>query len=87
MVSFNKIMHDFGDVKLHQPLFAEFQYTGDSKITIGNIVTHCGCTSKSYDPETNIVTLGLANDEMGKRQSTVSVGDVTLIIKKNTVSI
>lgn len=83
MISFDKTIHNFGTVVQGDVLKAVFNYTGDTPITEGNIILHCGCTTKSYDPQTKILTLGLSSDVVGFKQSTAQLGDVTLILQAN----
>jgi hypothetical protein len=42
--------HDFGDVKLNNPVTYEFEFTnkGQAFLVISNVVASCGCTVAEY---------------------------------------
>jgi hypothetical protein len=55
-LSFDKIEHDFGNVKAQTPNEAAFKVTntGDKPLVISNVETSCGCTT-SQKPEKPIL--------------------------------
>lgn len=79
--SFNKTTHDFGEVNFGETHYADFQYLGDEKLTSANFRPSCGCTGVTYDTNTKIMRAGLRMDARGTKQTTVSIGGVTIILK------
>lgn len=85
MITFEKTIHNFGTATIGDKLVAHFKYTGDEDLKVTDITTNCSCTSKSYNPVTKVVDLELRNDTVGFRQSTATVGPVTLILQANII--
>lgn len=49
-LKFEKKVHDFGEIKQHEPVRCEFKFTntGNTPVTITKVKPSCGCTTPEY---------------------------------------
>lgn len=49
-LKFEKKVHDFGEIKQHEPVKCEFKFTntGNTPVTITKVKPSCGCTTPDY---------------------------------------
>lgn len=85
MKLFEKTVHDFGTVSKGTKLEAKFKYLGTTPITVGNIVTTCGCTSKAYNALEQEITLTLDSTHVGQKTTNILVLSEILTLKANII--
>lgn len=85
MKNFNKTVHDFGTVTKGTKLEASFIYNGNEPLTINDIQTTCGCTSKKYNSDTKTIYLTLSSDNIGQRMTNIIVKGEVLTLKANII--
>lgn len=85
----DKKEHHFGNVKFNSTHYVEFKYLGNEKLSTDSFIVNCSCTTKSYNKDTQTVTLGLNMNQIGNKISVVTVnfpnGKQDLLLLKATV--
>jgi hypothetical protein len=82
-MALDRLLHDFGDVKLKEDLTADFKST--ESIKDKDITLFCHCLSKKYNPATRILTIIWENDIVGSKQTVVQVKEEMIILKANII--
>ncbi len=72
-MNFDKLNHDFGNVRNNTTVYTQFKYLGDEfKLQDLTFTTSCGCTGVQTDLSTNTVTTGI--NVQGDKFVTITVG-------------
>ncbi|MHC5309481.1 DUF1573 domain-containing protein [Myroides sp. LJL116] len=98
-ISFDRSMHDFGNVANNEAVFTEFVLTntGDSELIIIGATASCGCTVPEYQKtpilpgESSVLKVRFQQAQQGMQQKTVNLttntekGEEILVIKANVL--